>query len=209
LKVCFSAPINNAAAAFGTVRVARKPIKADKWINRIECGNHFGVHMEEIVTLEIPIDAVLLAAVGRCTLTSEHLTYILRMTWMKVKDLHVDEALLKTKRYPAVRLRKEILEAAFERFGAEPEYSQLNALLGRCSQAADRRNDLIHSVCMKKLDGDHGRRTGEHHWASFPTVTELDDLTTELDCLWKELNYERLEGYLADVLARTEKNHRA
>jgi len=79
---------------------------------------------------------------------------------------------------------------------------KLQAILERCKRATEKRNDLIHSVWGKELDGEPFRRGNDHSWQPLPTVEELKALGEEIRILTDSLNDARLMGFLADALAK-------
>lgn len=62
------------------------------------------------------------------------------------------------------------------------------------------RNDLLHSVVARELDGEAGLQDVDKRWRRLPTVQELDELRTKIEVVVEELNLARLEGFLAEAL---------
>ena len=150
----------------------------------------------------VPEDSALLAAYGELSLRHEHLTHILRMTIKTLARLEVTEALDATAYDGAAQLRDRIRTLARQRLGEGEALLKLQAILERCKRATEKRNALIHSVWGKELDGEPFRRANDHSWQPLPTVEELKVLGEELRALTVALNDARLQGFLAEAIAK-------
>ncbi len=157
--------------------------------------------MATMVYFDIPADREILAAFGEVTLRHEHLNHILRMTVKTLARLSVDEALDATARDGSAHLRDRIRKLGRQRLGEGEPLLRLQALIERCGRATDRRNDLVHSVWAKELDGETVRRNSAQGWQAVPTVEELRSLAAEIVSLTAELNKARLEGFLHEALS--------
>jgi hypothetical protein len=155
-----------------------------------------------MMLFHVPEDKELLAAYGELSLRHEHLTHILRMTIKTLARLEVSEALDATAYDGAARLRDRIKSLARQRLGEGEALLKLQAILERCKRATDKRNDLIHSVVGKELDGETFRQGNDHNWLPLPTVKELEALGEEISVLTGSLNDARLYGFLAEALAK-------
>jgi len=158
--------------------------------------------MPKMMMFHVPEDKDLLAAYGELSLRHEHLTHILRMTIKTLAGLEVSEALDATAYDGASRLRDRIRTLARQRLGEGEALLKLQAILERCRRASEKRNDLIHSVWGKELDGEPFRRGSDHSWQPLPTVEELRALGEEIQTLTNHLNDARLFGFLAESLAK-------
>jgi hypothetical protein len=155
-----------------------------------------------MITFHVPTDKDLLAAFGEVALRHEHLTHILRMTIKTLARLRVDEALDATVYDGSRQLRERIRKLARQRLGEGEALLKLQAILERCRRATDRRNELIHGIWAKELDGEPLRRTNDHSWHPLPTADDLRALAPELQTLTDELNTARLDGFLSEALAK-------
>ncbi|MBW8328536.1 MAG: hypothetical protein K0M48_05080 [Thiobacillus sp.] len=158
--------------------------------------------MAKMMMFHVPEDKDLLVAYGELSLRHEHLTHILRMTIKTLARLEVSEALDATAYDGAARLRDRIRTLARQRLGEGEALLKLQAILERCKRATEKRNDLIHSVWGKELDGEPFRRGNDHSWQPLPTVEELKTLGEEICVLTESLNDARLLGFLAEALAK-------
>jgi len=158
--------------------------------------------MVAIIYFSLPNDSVLLAAFGEVTLRHEHLNHMLRMTIKTLARLSVNEAVDATARDGSAQLRERIRKLARQRLGEGEPLLKLLSLVERCTRATDRRNDLVHSVWAKELDGEAVRRNSSHGWQPLPSVEELQNLGTEIAGLANELNHARLEGFLHEALSK-------
>lgn len=135
----------------------------------------------------VPSDKDLLAAIGEVALRHEHLNHILRMTIKTLARLDVTEALDATAYDNSSQLRERIKKLARQRLGEGEPLLKLQALLERCKRATEKRNDLIHSVWGKELDGEPARKGSGDEWRPLPTATELHDLAESFSHLTSQL----------------------
>lgn len=155
-----------------------------------------------MITFHVPDDTELLAAFGEVALRHEHLNHILRMTIKTLARLSIDDALDATTYDGSRQLRERIRKLARQRLGESPALLKLEALLERCKRATERRNELVHGVWAKELDGEPMRRAPDHSWQPLPSVAELKTLGTEIESLTAQLNTARLVGFLSEALAK-------
>ena len=158
--------------------------------------------MLTMIMFHVPEDRDILAAYGELGLRHEHLTYILRMTIRTLARLEISEALDATAYDGAALLRDRIRKLARHRLGEGEPLLKLQAILERCKRATEKRNDLIHSVWAKELDGETVRHGNDHKWQSIPTVQELKTLGNEIYALTESLNSARLDGFLSEALEK-------
>ncbi len=153
-----------------------------------------------MMTFHVPEDKELLAAFGEVALVHEHLNHILRMTIKTLARLTPEEALDATSYDGSRQLRERIRKLARQRLGEGEPLLKLQALLERCKRATEKRNELVHCVWAKELDGEPQRRRPDHEWQPLPTIEELLALVKELQELTATLNTVRLEGFLSEAL---------
>ncbi len=158
--------------------------------------------MAAMITFHVPDDRDLVAAFGEVTLRHEHLNHILRMTIKILAHLRPDEALDATAYDGSRQLRERIRKLARQRLGEGEPLLKLQALLERCKRATDRRNELIHGIWAKELDGEPVRRGADHTWHPLPSVEELSSLANECRILTESINTARLDGFLSEALAK-------
>ena len=154
-----------------------------------------------MISFHIPEDRELLAAFGEVALRHEHLNYVLRMTIKTLANLGIEEALDATAYDGSRQLRDRVRKLARKRFGESEALLKLQALLKRCERATEGRNELMHGIWAKELDGEPLRRTEKHEWHPLPTAGELNALASELKGLLEELNTARLEGFIFEALS--------
>lgn len=158
--------------------------------------------MAKMMMFHVPEDQELLAAFGELTLRHEHLNHILRMTIKTLARLEVSEALDATAYDGSAQLRERIRKLARQRLGEGEALLKLQAIVEHCKRATDKRNELVHSVWAKELDGEPGRRGADHDWQPLPTTLQLKELSAGMLDLTKVLNQARLEGFLAEALTK-------
>jgi len=153
-----------------------------------------------MLSFYIPENTDLLAGIGEVALRHEHLNYVLRMTIKTLANLSINEALDATACAGSSELRSRINKLARQRLGEGEALLKTQALLERCKRATEKRNDLIHSIWVKELDGDASRKASAHTCNSLPSTTELHDLAIKISQLIEELNHVRLDGFLNEAL---------
>ena len=155
-----------------------------------------------MIAFHVPDDATLLAAFGEVALRHEHLNHILRMTIKTLARLRPDEALDATAYDGSRQLRDRLRKLASQRLGEGEALLKLQALLERCRRATERRNELMHGIWAKELDGEPMRRGQDQRWHPLPTAEDLKALANEIWVLTDELNSARLDGFLSEALAK-------
>jgi hypothetical protein len=155
-----------------------------------------------MITFHVPDDKDLLAAFGEVALRHEHLNHILRMTIKTLARLSIDEALDATTYDGSRQLRERIRKLARQRLGEGEPLLKTQALLERCRRVTEKRNEFIHGVWAKELDGEPMRRMPDHTWHALPTVADLIVLGREIENITAELNTARLDGFLSEALAK-------
>jgi hypothetical protein len=158
--------------------------------------------MPNIVMFQIPEDQELLSAFGKVALRHEQLNHILRMTIKTLAQLTHHEALDATNKDGSRKLRDRICKLARQRLGEGQSLLKLLALMERCKRATEKRNEYVHRVWAKELDGDFKMQGSDHEWKPIPTRQELIKLSEEILELVKDLNLARSDGFLSEALAK-------
>ena len=112
------------------------------------------------------------------------------------------EALDATAFESASALRERIRKLAKQRLGEGATLLKLQALVERCRHLTDQRNEFVHSVWAKQLDGEPLRSDPREGWVPIPSKEQLDQLSEKVMRLTHEINYERLEGFLYQALKK-------
>ena len=154
-----------------------------------------------MMTFHVPEDDRVLHALGLISLRHAHLDHILRMTIKTLAEVSIEEALDATAFVGSSALRDRVQKLARSRLGEGQALLKLQAILERCRRATEKRNDWIHSIWARELDGDPQLRTSDHKWTTPPSVEELQALADEIGRLTGELNKARLEGFIHEALA--------
>ena len=144
--------------------------------------------MATMMTFHIPEDPAYLQTVGAITIAHGHLDYVLRMTIKSLTGLSVEEARDATNRQGTWKLRNRVNKLAEKRLGEGDARLKLQALLTRCERATEQRDELIHNLCAKELDGPVILQIKGKEWGPLPSVTELDELFGEIYNLTIEIN---------------------
>ena len=122
------------------------------------------------------------------------------MTIKTLADVSVSEALDATKYEGSASLRKRVKKLALKKLGEGQPLIRLQALLTRCERATEKRNQLIHDICVKEMDGDPKLKSEDHEWRDLPEIDDLKAIMRELANLTYELNGARLHGFLFEAL---------
>ena len=126
----------------------------------------------------------------------------MRMTIKTLANLEVTETLDATAYDGAAKLRDRIKTIARQRLGEGEALLKLQAIIERCKRVSDKRNEFIHSVWGKELDGESFRRANDHSWQPIPTIDELTSLGKDILALTEQLNEARLFGFLSEALTK-------
>ena len=157
-----------------------------------------------MITLEIPTDPQLLAAVGKVALRHGQLDYVLRMTVKSILELSIRDALDATDRQGSRGLRDRVRKLANKRFREGETLARLDALLARSRRATANRNEVLHSLWARSKDGELIIRDDDHSFRPIPTVAELEKMADELAEAASELNDARMNGFLKEALAESD-----
>jgi len=131
------------------------------------------------ITFGFPEQDVL-ASLGRLTIMSGHLDYILKMTFKSLKGISIVEALQHTNKQNGRILRQRIIELAKEKLVEEEALAELMGLIDRAWKAAEIRNRFIHNLWGRKEYSELLLQNDDLSWSKAPTKEDVDDLTNEI-----------------------------
>jgi hypothetical protein len=134
-----------------------------------------------MISPHLPVDPEFLRAFAQLTIAHAHLDHMLRMTVKTVADVSIGQALDATKYDGSRALRERIRKLARQSLGASRALVLLQALLQRCERATARRNEFVHNIIAKELDGDVFVMTDDNQWKPLPTAPELDAVRDEVE----------------------------
>lgn len=154
----------------------------------------------KMISFHVPEDKDLLSALGVVTLRHEHLNHVLKMTVKSVSGITPTEASYALKYEGSRSLRQRINRLARKEIGEGKALLRLQAILGRAERVTEKRNQLIHGLWAKELDGDPGIMGISGGLRLLPTVKELEVLSNDIEEITQELNEARLDGFLKEVL---------
>jgi hypothetical protein len=150
---------------------------------------------------QVPEDPKYREALGLVAIRHAHLDRILQMTIKTLADVTPDEALHATAFEGSSTLRGRILKLGKQRLGEGRALIRLQALVQRCATLTDRRNEYMHSICARELDGK-AMLIGHQKSVPLPKAAEIEKLASDLAKVTMELNEARLEGFIHEALAR-------
>lgn len=153
-----------------------------------------------MISFHVPKDKDLLSVLGVLTLRHEHMNHILKMTIKSLAGLTPEEAANALRFEGARSLRQRISKLAKRELGEGKPLLKLQSLLGRAGNLTDKRNNYVHGIWAKELDGDAGILDVPGEMAPLPTVSDLEKLGDDIEELTIELNQARLDGWLKDAI---------
>lgn len=156
--------------------------------------------MKRMITLHIPEDPDIQAAVGRIALRHGQLDYGLRLAVKSILGISVADALDATDRQGTRDLRMRVRKLAKQKIGEGEALCKLDALLNRSRRLTDRRNSYLHNLWAQDENGNPIIGDDECKMGPIPTIAELDVLADELAHVTWDLNRARLNGFLAEAL---------
>jgi hypothetical protein len=154
-----------------------------------------------MITLQIPKNSKILAAVGTIALRQGQLDYILRMTVKSLLGLSIQDALNATDKQGSSELRKRVRKLAKQKFGEGLTLVRLDAILTKARRATESRNEILHRLWAFDKDNNPVIRDDDHSFRPAPDISELNTAATELANITAELNDARLDGFLNDALS--------
>jgi hypothetical protein len=156
---------------------------------------------EVMATHALPEDDQLLAVIGRIALCRGQLDNALRMTVKDLAGVTKEETLDATARQGPRDLRERVRKLGRMRLGEGPALVRLDALLQRASRVTERRNQLLHSVWGRDIDGRGDYlRVEDHSFQPAPSVKELEELFIQLRSLLADFIDARFSGFLYEAL---------
>jgi hypothetical protein len=155
---------------------------------------------DKMMTFHIPEDVALQQAFGVVSMSHAHMDYCLRMMIKTLASVSIEEALDSTAFVGSRELRDRISKLAKARLGEGQPLTKLRALLERCRRLTESRNELLHNIVARELDGPPFVRRADHTWGPVPTAAEVQQLAKSIESVVVELNMERLVGFIDEAL---------
>ena len=155
---------------------------------------------KKMISFHVPEDKDLLSALGVLTLRHEHMNHILKMTIKSLARLTPEEAAHALRFEGSKSLRQRINILAKRELGEGKALLKLQSLLGRAGNLTDKRNNYVHGIWAKELDGDAGILDVPGEMTPLPTVPDLEKLGRDIEELTIEINQARLDGWLKEAI---------
>ncbi len=149
---------------------------------------------------ELP-DAETLASLGRVAIRHSQMDDQLKMTIKTMLNLAPEEARIEYLRTSAEGLRKRV-EALAKAMVDDGTVQKLCEMTERCEILSDARNDVIHGLWGRELDGAHVVAAPDGSTNPAPTPIAMNDLARRIHEHRKRLTHDRLAGYLHEALQR-------
>lgn len=137
--------------------------------------------MVKMISFHIPKDNNVLAALGEVALRHEQMNHILKMTIKSLTNLAPEVALAATKYESSRQLRDRIKKLARKRLGEGAPLLKLQAIMTNCESLTDKRNELVHGLWAKELDGDAHIRDAYGNTRPLPNAQELQMLAKDIE----------------------------
>lgn len=164
---------------------------------------------EAFLTLAIPTQPDLHAALGRLAIAHTHLELILRYVVKSIAGISVREALDVTNGDRTSDVRDRIKKLFKEKSPTAEEKTKLDMLLGAARRLSEMRNNFLHSAWSETSAG-HAVLKGENHeWETAPNVDAVDAVVVEILSLVNTLNDERHFGFIYQVVERDKQRRTA
>lgn len=162
-------------------------------------------HSTVWITNEIPDDKPLMEAMGRLAIRHSQLDAMLKYVLKTLSGESTDTIFRDHTFWTAGRLQHKLRNLAAGKLSGDP-LNELIAILDRCQDATNVRNDLVHSFWQAVADSNPReyrmlQRDGSTI-CGLPTVNEVRAVHTSLLDLANELNEARLHGFLAQALEK-------
>lgn len=149
-----------------------------------------------------PTDERILKAVGLVAIAHGHLEYILRMTVRTLTGMTVSDALDATQ-YASMRELRDNVKKLFRKKTEDAELRlRMNALLRQAERLTEKRNKLIHRTWGESPDGQLLIKGDDHVFGPPPTPAELETLTDEIYALIRQINHERMSGFINEAVTQ-------
>lgn len=102
----------------------------------------------------VPDDPDRLRMLGTVSILHSQLDYVLRLTIKTLTGMDLHESLDATQFDSSTDLRKRVRKWGRNSLGECEELLKLQALVTRCERVSERRDDLLHSLYAKEVDGE-------------------------------------------------------
>lgn len=155
-----------------------------------------------MLELAIPSDPDLIEALGRMAIAYSHLELVLRYTVKTLSGLSIEKALDATSKERTADTRQRLRRLFLGKKPTADETVRLDALLGKASRLTNKRNEYLHSAWSVSIAGVPIMKSEDHSWGPAPKKEEVEGVASELLALGKEINNERLHGFIEGVVRR-------
>lgn len=143
-----------------------------------------------------PSDIDLLAAVGSMALSHAHLDRALIGAIKTVRGISMEEATQQYERCGTEDLGKALFNGARDTFGEGETLDRIGAFVSSCKRVANLRNRFLHALWYQDRETDDLAIHNRGKTTAPPTAQELNDLTRDIDVLWREVQDARHNGYI-------------
>lgn len=157
--------------------------------------------MSNLIAISLPDDEAL-AAIGAIAVRHAQLDFALKLTLKTAAEVTPQEARDATDRQSTRELCERVRRHVKRRIGETPALVRFDALLKRCRDANEDRNDVMHEFSGEDPEGNR-IVVGRREIRPARKVDELNDIAERLNSLALELHYVRKEGFLAEALKPT------
>ncbi len=150
----------------------------------------------------MPADKTYHAAVGKVALAHGHLELVQRFLVRALARVDMRVALDSTEGSRNLDVQKTVRRLARERQLPENVMVRLEALLNKARMLSRKRNELVHRAVQMDKNGKIVQKRDDQKWGPAPSMAELKNLSEDILELSKEINKERLTGFIRDACAK-------
>ena len=150
----------------------------------------------------MPTDEIYHAAVGKVALAHGHLELVQRFLVRALAGVDMRLALDSTEGSRISDVQTTVKRLAKERQLPEYVMVRLRALLNKAKMLSGERNKLVHRAVQMDKEGRIVQKRGDQTWGPAPSEADLDKLSKEMLQLSKEINEERLTGFIRNACAK-------
>lgn len=151
---------------------------------------------------DLPDDKTL-KLIGAIAVRHSHMELALRMTIKSLIGVAPEEAMDATEDDKSYELRDRVKKLGRRRLGDGEPLIKLQALVTRAKRATDDRNQIVHSIVAKMLDGPVVMRDRAGIYVEIPAEAELEAMANRMAEISEALHAARQpDGWLGIALAQ-------
>ena len=128
-----------------------------------------------------------------------HLELVQKFLVRSLAGVSMIDALNSTEFERISDVQKTVKKLARSRQFPEHIMVRLRSLLNKATSLSRKRNEFVHRAVQMNRQGQLVQKRDDHTWGPAPTLEDLDELSQEILQLSKEINQQRLRGFIRDA----------